>query len=163
MRRRREPRPYVDYGAPGKLRYRGGMMLRVNEPPAAPFVILTLQSMRRHNSLQPELQPTHRLFLRWAESGGSGIPNPDCDRRVLHFDPLPVDEEYRITEMVNCSPWETLIRKWYASTKDSQALADELQISRTQLYNDWRAALWYYRGRLESAGFDVRGSSQHGA
>jgi hypothetical protein len=27
-----------------------------------------------------------------------------------------------------------------------------LKISRSQLYADWRSALWYYRGRFENAG-----------
>lgn len=160
----RKPRPYIDRGRPGTLRYQRGHLPQVAEPPAAPHVILKLQALRRHNTLQPELQPTHRIFLRWVETGaGTGLPNPDAERRELHFDPLPPDEEERVTAIVRESPWEHLIKKWYLSTLDSQRLADALCISRTQLYADWRSALWYFRGRLEADGFDVRGSSTHGA
>lgn len=125
-------------------------------------MILKLQALRRHNSLQPELQPTHRVFLRWSESGGSGLPNPNADKRELHFDPLPLEQEGIVSEIVRTCPWETLIREWYLGTLDSQRLADGFGISRTQLYTDWRCALWYCRGRLEAAGFDVHGNSAHG-
>lgn len=152
---KRKPTPYIDRGRPGELRYSGRRLLRVTEPPAAPEVILKLQNLRRHNTLQPELVPTHRIFLRWSESGGSGLPNPEADIRETHYDPLPLDEEEMVSLIVRDSPWETLIRKWYMSTLDSQKLADLLRISRTQLYSDWRCALWYFRGRLEVAGFAV--------
>jgi len=154
-RTRDKPRLYIDRGAPGTLRYQRGELLLVKEPPRAKEIILQLQELRRHNTLQPELQPTNRIFLRWAEAGGDGLPNPAADRRELHYDMLPADEEEWVTEVVKGSPWETLIRKWYRTTLDSKRLAEELCISRTQLYADWRCALWYFRGRLEEVGFDV--------
>lgn len=150
-------RPYVDRGRPGELRYDGEELLRVKDPPRAKEIIVKLEELRRHNTLDPRLQPTHRLFLRWAEGGGDGLPNPEADRRELHYDPLPSVEEEWVTEVVKGSPWETLFRKLYRTSLDSKRLAEELNISRTQLYNDWRNALWYFRGRLEEVGFDVRG------
>jgi hypothetical protein len=142
---------------PGTLRFQGGNLLLVNDPPKTKEIILKLQELQRHNTLIPALQPTNRLFLRWSESGGTGLFNPEADRRELHYDPLPSVEEEWVNEVVNNSPWETFMKKWYKSTLDSKSLAEELCISRTQLYNDWRNALWYFRGRLEEVGFDVRG------
>lgn len=152
-------RSYVDRGIPGVLRYDGSELLRVKDPPPAKEIILKLEEMRRHNTLQPALQPTHRLFLRWAEGGGDGLPNPGAERRELHYDPLPPTEEEWVTEVVKGSPWETFMRKFYRTTLDTKQLAEELFISRTQLYNDWKNALWYFRGRLEEVGFDVRAES----
>lgn len=150
---KRIPRPYVDRGTPGRLRYnKGGRLLLVKEPPSVPEKILTLQALRRHNTLQPALQPTHRLLLRWGEGGGSGLPNTDADVREVHYDPLPPDQQKKIDALVDGSPWELLTRRWYRTALGGQELADEFGISRTQLYADWRASLWYFRGRFEGVG-----------
>lgn len=117
-----------------------------------PRVILTLQQLRRHNSLDPLVQPTHRMLLRWGESEGDGLFNPEADVRELHFDPLPPDLHVKVTGIVYGSPWEVLARKWYRTTLTGKELAELLCISRTRLYDDWRACLWYFRGRFEAGG-----------
>jgi hypothetical protein len=142
--------PYVDRGKPGSLRYQGGQMLAVKDPERVQVRIMKLQEVRRHNSLEPQLQETNRILLRWGEGGGSGLKNPEADIRETHYDPLPPDLQERVDDMVGDSPWETLMRKWYRTSLDRKALAKELRVSRTQLYADWRAALWYYRGRFEA-------------
>lgn len=147
---KRIARPYVDRGAPGTIRYQGGKMLLVKEPPTVPEKILTLQILRRHNTLEPALQPTNRMLLRWAEGGGNGLPNPEADIRETHYDPLPPDLQGKVDTIVEGSPWAMLARKWYRSAGDRKALAEELRISRTQLYGDWRAALWYFTGRFQA-------------
>lgn len=145
-------RPYLDCGAPGRLRYQGGKLLQSKDPPPVRHTILTLQVLRRHNTLEPSLQPTNRVLLRWAESGGTGIPNPDADIRELHYDPLPPDLQKKVDGILDESPWQALTRKWYMSNSDRKELATELRISRTQLYSDWRASLWYHTGRFEACG-----------
>lgn len=135
---------------------RGGGVVLVKDPPPVERVILTLQAFRRHNTLNPILQPTDRVLLRWAESGGTGLPNPEAETRETHYDPLPPDLQAKVDEIVAKSPWETFVRKWYRTNLTVKELAEVLCISRVQLYADWRAALWYFRGRFESEhGLDV--------
>lgn len=149
--RKRTPRPYIDRGQPGTLRYqRGGVLLTVREPPPPELRILTLQALRRHNSLNPALQEAHRILLRWSENAGSGLPNPEADRRETHFDPLPPEVHERVNAIVEASPWALLTRKLYMTTKHMDELADELGIPRRTLYSDWNNLLWYFRGRFES-------------
>jgi len=144
-------RPYIDHGAPGQLRYQGGKRLEVRIPPVIPKVVITLQAVRRHNSMEPPLQPTHRIFLRWSENAGTGMPDPDADRRESHYDPLPPDLQSKVDSILSESPWETLIRKRYRTNLNMSELADELCISRSQIYADLRAALWYFTGRFQAA------------
>jgi hypothetical protein len=148
---KRLPHSYVDRGPSGELRYQGdGELSLVKDPPPVERVILSLQSLRRQNSLQPALQPTHRTLLRWGESEGSGIPNPEAETRETHYDPLPDDLQKKVSDIVTGSAWETLARKWYRTTLTGQQLADAMCISRSQLYNDWRAMLWYFTGRFQA-------------
>jgi hypothetical protein len=130
----------------------------------APFAILTLESLRRHNMLEPELQPTHRYFLRWAAGSGTGLANPDARERETHFDPLPEREAIIVDQMVLRAPGRMpkLMKRWYRSDMDSRAIAEAFGVSRTQIYVEWRSALWYFRGRFEGVGFDVMGTSLHG-
>lgn len=138
---------------PGTLRYqRGGALPLVKEPALTLPALLTLAGLRRHNMLSPALQSTHRLLLRWGEGGGSGLPNPEANVRELHYDPLPPDLHEKVDDIIEGSPWEALMRRWYRTSLNGQELADEMRISRTQLYADWRAALWYFRGRFEASG-----------
>lgn len=146
-----KPRPYIDRGKPGTLRYQGGHLLEVKPPAAVPQVIVTLQAVRRHNTLEPCLQPTHRIFLRWSESAGSGLPDEDADQRESHYDPLPPDMQTKVEVILTESPWEALIRKRYRTNLNMTQLADALCISRTQIYADVRSALWYFTGRFQSA------------
>lgn len=149
-------RAYVDHWRPPALRCaENGEPLRVREPPPVPRVMLTLQThkkLQRLNILKPALQPTHRMLLRWGEGGGNGLPNPEAEIRELHYDPLPPDLQEAVDEIVGGSPWETLTRKWYRTNLTNKDLADLLCISRKQLYIDWNASLWYYRGRFEENG-----------
>lgn len=143
--------PYVDRGPPGVLRYQhdGGLPV-VRDPVPVQRVMLTLQSLRRHNTLQPALQPTHRILLRWGESGGTGLPNPEAEIRETHYDPLPPDLHTKVDDIVAGCAWEILARKWYRTTMTGQQLADSMHISRRQLYADWNASLWYFTGRFEA-------------
>jgi hypothetical protein len=144
-------RPYIDRGAPGTLRYQGGELLMVIEPPRVPVRMMQLQELRRHNTMEPELMATHRTLLRWSEGGGSGLRNPEADIRETHYDPLPPDLQERVDDIVDSSPWRSLTVKRYRSAQTVKALAIELRVSSTKLHADIRAALWYYRGRFEAA------------
>lgn len=145
-------RPYVDRGAPGVLRCQpdGGLPV-VKDPTPVQRVILTLQSLRRHNTLQPALQPAHRTLLRWAEGGGNGLPNPEAEIRETHYDPLPPDLQTKVDDIVAGCAWEYLAKRWYRSSMTAQELADQMCISKSQLYKDWNALLWYFTGRFEAA------------
>lgn len=121
----------------------------VQEPARVRLHILSLQEIRRHNSLEPQLQETDRVLLRWSETGGSGLPNHEAEIREMHYDPLPPDLCEKVDEVVDGGPWKTLTIKWYRSPLDRKVLAEQLRISRNQLYVDWRCSLWYYRGCFE--------------
>src|ERR1051325_1247686 len=95
------------------MRYQGGMLLTVRAPVSIHVRRLALEAIRRHNSLEPELEGTHRVLLRWSESEGTGLPNPDAEVREIHFDPLPLKIQERVTEIIDSSPWATLTRKLY--------------------------------------------------
>lgn len=140
-------RPFVDHGRHPEVE-------RMKDPPALPRVVLTVEKfaerLKRHNALQPALVGTHRLLLRWGESGGNGLPNPEAEVRELHYDPLPPDLQERVDEVVDESPWEVLTWRWYRTSLTVKALADEMAVSRAQLYIDWKSSLWYFRGRFES-------------
>lgn len=142
-------RPYVDWGRPGSLRYQRGTVITVRDPPPVNVRRLALEVIRRHNSIEPELQGTHRVLLRWSEREGTGLPNPDADVRETHYDPLPPDLQAKVTSIVDASPWREFTRKLYRTALTSRSLADELGITKTKLYEDRRAALWFYRGRFE--------------
>jgi hypothetical protein len=145
------PHPYVDRGPAGVLRYQqdGGLPV-VKDPEPVQRVMLTLQAYQRHNTLQPALQPTHRMLLRWAEGGGNGLPNPEAEIRETHYDPLPPDLQTKVDDIVDGCAWETFARRWYRTSLTAKELAAEMCITRTQLYKDWNACLWYFTGRFES-------------
>lgn len=147
--RERKSRPYVDRGIPGTARVIGGVMPFVRAPPLVPVRAMKLAMLRRHNTLEPQLQETNRILLRWGESGGTGLPNHEAEIREVHYDPLPADLQEKVDGIVEACPWKHLTLKWYRSARDRQELAKELGLSRSQLYADWRCALWYYRGRFE--------------
>lgn len=150
---KRIPRPYIDRGRPGVPRYqRGGRLILCKDPPPVERVMLTLEAMqRRQNTLPAALWSTERLLLRWGESGGSGLPNPEAEVRETHYDPLPPDLQEKVDGIVSGSPWETLARKWYRTSLTIKDLAATLNVSRAQLYIDWKSSLWYFRGRFEAA------------
>jgi hypothetical protein len=125
-------------------------MPRVREPPSVRVRLLALSAIRRHNTLEPQLVETDRILLRWSEGGGTGLPNPNAETRETHYDPLPPDLQEQVDTIVDTSPWRTLTVKWYRSARDRKEIAAELRISRSQLYADWRCALWFYRGRFEA-------------
>lgn len=150
----RKFRPYVDRGQSGALRYdrESGELLRTKEPPPAEYRILTLQAMRRHNSLNPALQPTFRMMLRWTEGGGNGESNPEADKRETHYDPLPPDLQKKVDSVVYGSPWEYFATKFFRTNSTCVTLADTLGISRTQLYKDLDNMLWYFCGQFRARG-----------
>jgi len=157
-RKRRSPvllnihRPYFDHGRSGVLRLgNDGKPLRAKDPPQVLRVTLTPDRLRRHNTLNPALQSTHRLLLRWGESGGTGLPNPEAEIRETHYDPLPPDLQTAVEVIVGTSPWELLTRKWYRTTLTVRELADSFCVAKSQLYVDWSSSLWYYRGRFDTA------------
>jgi hypothetical protein len=156
-------RVYVDRGKPGTPRLeRGGALVLMKEevPPLLPSLDrkLTLQSLRRHNSLEPDLQDTHRLLLRWSERGGSGLPDPEADVREIHYDPLPLELQERVTAIIEDSPWDKLIRKLYFSTLKKGSLAEQLGISRAELNNRRNNALWFFKGCFQVAGISTLAS-----
>lgn len=146
----RKPRPYLDYGPPGVLRYQGGKLVEGQDVPMVEIYKLTLDAIRKDNHLELELQGTHRVFLRWSENEGSGLHNPEADTRETHYDPLPPAVQAQVTAMVDASCWKRFVRKYYMSTLTRKSLAEELGMTRDQLREDHRHALWYFRGRLET-------------
>lgn len=122
----------------------------VPDPPRVPRTVLTVEKfaerLKRHNALPLPLHGPHRVLLRWSEGGGNGMPNPEAEVRDTHYDPLPPNEQELVDEIVAASPFELLTRKWYRTDKSMRELAEDLGVAKTKLYEDWRCALWYYRG-----------------
>lgn len=150
MRPERRLYPYIDRGKPGTMRYQGGRLLEVTAPPSVQLRRLALEVIRRHNSLEPELQATNRILLRWGESAGTGLPNPEAETRETHYDPLPPDLQEKVTIVVDGSPWSPFARKVYLATLTGKSLAEQLGLSRTKFYSDLRSSLWFFRGRFEA-------------
>lgn len=146
----KKPRPYIDYGKPGVLRFQRGTVITVRNPLPVSVRKLALDAIRRHNSLEVELHGTHRTLLRWSENAGTGMPYPDADVRETHYDPLPPDMQAKVTEIVDSSPWAKFLRKLYSSALTKGSLAEQLGISTNKFYADRRSALWYCRGRFEA-------------
>lgn len=153
----RKPLPYVDRGRPGLLRYQRGGALIIMEQQVPPVHIrrLKLEELRRHNSLDPELQDTHRVLLRWSENEGTGLYNPEADIRETHYDALPLEVQERVTVIVNASPWRDDVGKLYFSNLKKASLAEQLGISRAQLSIRHNNALWFFKGRFESEGISL--------
>jgi hypothetical protein len=148
----RKGRPYIDRGKPGELRFQGRTLLRAREPLPVEVRRLVIDTIRRHNTLDPQLQETHRILLRWGESLGTGLPNVSVETREMHFDPLPPDLQQRVDGIVERSPWNKFLVKVYRTALTGRDLAAELGISRTKLISDRASALWYCRGRFEAEG-----------
>jgi hypothetical protein len=126
---------------------------RVKEPPMVQRVMLTLamhRLLQRQKILRPDLQPTHRTLLRWGESGGTGLPNPEAEIRETHYDPLPPDIHEKVDDIVSASPWDLFARKVYRTNLTNEQLLTELGLKRTQFYTDWNSSLWYFRGHFEA-------------
>lgn len=142
-------RPYIDRGKPG-IRFQRGTVITVRDPPQVIVRRLALEMIHRHNSLDPELQPTLRVLLRWSENEGSGIPNPDAEGRETHYDPLPPEVQTKVTAIVDQSHWGAFVRKLVMTTLTKGSLAEHMGLSRAQFYAERRSALWYMTGRFES-------------
>lgn len=149
----KKPMLYIDRGRPGLLRYqRGGVLVMMEGKVSAVKVPqLSLEALRRRNSIDPELQPTLRMLLRWSENAGTGMPNPEADIRETHYDPLPPDLQGAVTDIVSGSPWEWFIRKLVSSTLSKGSLAEQLGMTRDKFCDERKNALWYFRGRFEAA------------
>lgn len=148
----RKSLPYVDRGRPGTIRYNEHgvpVEMQGKVPQVWPERKLALESLRRHNTLDPELQDTHRVFLRWSETAGTGEFNPEAEKRELHYDPLPLEIQQQVTAIVAASCWEKFIRKLYLSTLTRGSLAEQLGISPSQLKNMRNNCLWFFKGRFE--------------
>lgn len=147
---KRELRPYIDWGKAGSLRYQRGTVITVREPLPVPVRKLALEAIRAYANLEPELVETHRVLLRWSESEGTGLPNPDADKRETHYSPLPPDLQSKVTAIVDASPWCEFTRALYRAAISGRSLAERLGMTKTKFYEDRRAALWFYRGRFEA-------------
>lgn len=160
----RKPTPYLDRGRPGSMRYtpRGQVVEMTGKVPPVPYPErkLTLEALKRHNTLDPELQDTHRIFLRWSETAGTGEFNPEAERRELHYDPLPLEVQEQVTAIVQASCWEKFIRKLYFSTLTRGSLAEQMGVSTAQLKNMRNNCLWFFKGRFEVEGIPLLASGK---
>jgi hypothetical protein len=148
----KKSRPYLDRGRPGTPRHdeHGNLVTMTAEVPSAPDRKLTLESLRRHNSLDPELQDTHRVLLRWSETAGTGEFNPEADKREIHYDPLPLEVQEQVSAIIKGSPWSFFVRKLYFTTLTMGSLADQLGISTALLKTERKNCLWYFKGHFEA-------------
>lgn len=154
-------RPYIDLGRSGPRFQRGGRLVLMQARVIAPEMRrMKLEEIRRHNSLDPELQDTDRIFLRWSETAGAGEFNPEADVREIHYDPLPLEIQQRVTVIVDGSSWRKFIRKVYFTTLTRGSLAEQLGISTAQFKIKRSNALWFFKGRFEAEGIPMLASPQ---
>lgn len=153
--------PFIDIGRPGPRYQRGGrLVLMETEVPSAEVRKLKLEEVRRHNSLDLELQDTHRIFLRWSETAGVGDFNPEADIRETHYDPLPLEVQQRVTVIVDESPWQKFMRKLYFTTLTKSSLAEQLGISLAQFKTKRGNALWFFKGRFQAEDIPLLASAR---
>lgn len=152
---------YIDRGRPGPRYENGGaLVLMKGQLPQLIPRKLPLEELRRHNALEPELQDTDRVFLRWSECEGSGLPNPEADVRETHYDPLPLEIQQWVSGIVARSSWFELIRKLYLTNLRGGSIAEQLGISRAQFNVNRRVALWYFKGRFEAENLPMLASAK---
>lgn len=85
----RKPRPYIDRGKPGELRYRDGQLPTVPDPPAVPEKILKhLPDVTVNAGIDVHASLEH--WARWVRGSllGSGWPEKTILARVIEYGAL---------------------------------------------------------------------------
>jgi hypothetical protein len=142
--------PYIDRGRPGpRFESGGALVLMKGKLPQLYPRKMTPEELQRYSSLDPELQGTLRVLLRWSERAGMGEFNPEAEIRETHYDPLPPDIQERVTAIVDTSPWPHFLRKLVMTTLAKGSLAEQLGMAKRTFYSERKNALWYCRGRFE--------------
>jgi hypothetical protein len=116
--------------------------------------------------LDPELTATDALLDAWSRDGKFGIGggmHPLEVMRLLHegeaLSPQLSNDEVMIIvdQTVLRSPprVKAFVTNWYKSNAPAQVKAHRLGISRSALYVEWKAVLWFMRGCFRSKGISV--------
>lgn len=117
--------------------------------------------------IDPELVAVDRILDAWArdarDTGAGGGMHPLERLRLLHdgavFGSKMSNDEIMIIvdrAFLMCPVrTQAILSVWYRSNAPAQVKAHRLGISRTALYNHWRAALWFIRGALVARGLRV--------
>lgn len=107
----------------------------------------------------PELESVHRVMLRWAAGQGSGLPTENWDDTPKSKEP-PLDDETaikvdRIVQHDLTTKYLLLVLGWYKSPAPREVIAKRMGLpGRSSLYPEWRAILYYLKGRFQGVGID---------
>lgn len=124
-----------------------------------------IRRIARATALDPRLEPTDRLAIRWAagERPGGAL-HPLEAIRLLHDGavlgggviPTPHDIMKFDQCFVESGPQDrAIISTWYKSGGSAEQKARRLGISRATFYTEWGRALSYFRGWLRAHGLDI--------
>lgn len=106
-------------------------------------------------ALDEVLMPTHRVLQRWAVSIGMGLPSDSWDDRKISKPPPLDDATATVVDNVICrgnDGCRRFVRDWYRTPTPVSAMCGSMGMDTKGIYMQWRASLFYYRGRFLATG-----------
>lgn len=106
------------------------------------------------NELPAELLTTDRILLRWAASIGDGKNDASWQELVRAKVPeLPFDVAIVVDKLVLRAPpsYRLVTELWYRTPSPREVIGMRLGVSRHEVYNRWRLALYHFRRHFETS------------
>ncbi len=98
-------------------------------------------------------------MLRWAAGQGSGLPPVEWEGDLRACYPMLDDDTNikvdRIIQHELKPAHRNLVVMWYRTSNPREVIAKHIGLSgKSSLYPEWRAVLFYLRGRFQGVGID---------
>lgn len=107
------------------------------------------------NELPAELLTTDRILLRWAASVGDGTDDAAKWTELVRakVPELPFDVAIIVDKLVMRAPpsYRLVTELWYRTPSPREVIGLRLGVSRHEVYNRWRLALFHYRRHFEGS------------